>query len=647
MNSTEKAVFLSYASEDAEAAARVREGLEAAGIEVWFDQTRLKGGDAWDAAIRRRIKECALFIPIVSAATDARDEGYFRLEWKLAVDRSHLIADDRAFLLPASLDATTQQAARVPDRFRDVQWSRVSRTEEIAAFAQHVLALLAGATPAPAAPAATSRSETIATRGTPSIAVLPFVNMSRDEENEYFADGLSEELLNMLARIRGLRVASRTSAFAYKGKEVALGTIARQLGVATVLEGSVRKAGKRIRITAQLIEASSDSHLWSQAYDRDLDDIFAVQDDIAEAVVTQLRRALLREEEGARDGGCVRAEVSAAATGRTADAEAHRLFLQARFFGGRATRADTERALEFFRQAIERDPDFASGWTGVSTMCWSQAQHGWVAPAEGFRRSREAAERALELDPGLPEAHVCLSRVLDAEWDWDGASARLERALALAPGDAQVLRALSRHVGYLGRLDESIEYSRRAVVLDPLNFAGHFNLAGRYSYAGRFEEAEASLRRAADVNPAGGAVNAGLAITRLLQGRPQEALEAGRKEVIDASRLVVVAMAEHALGHGPRSDEALAELTAGHGGSSAYNIAMVFAWRDEPERAFEWLERAYAQKDIGLADLLIDPFLGKLRKDPRWLAMVRRVGLPESGATDRGEPGSAAPTPGQ
>lgn len=621
-----KAVFLSYASQDADAVARVRDELEKAGIEVWFDQAELKGGDAWDAAIRKRIKECALFVPVVSAATDSRDEGYFRLEWKLAVDRSHLMAGDKAFLMPVSLDGTAQQAARVPDRFREVQWSRVAGLEEIAAFAAHVAALLQGAIPTPRASVESVVSATDAPRQ-PSIAVLPFVNMSRDEENEYFADGLSEELLNLLAHIRGLRVASRTSAFHFKGKNAPIAMIAKQLGVATILEGSVRKAGKRVRVTAQLIEAATDSHLWSETYDRDLDDIFAVQDDIAKAVVTELRRALMGE--GARvDGAAVASEVQSAATGRATDPEAHRLYLQGRFFAQRATREDTFKAVQLFEQAIARDPDYAAGWAGLSMSTWTLAGQSWVPAAEGFARSLAAAKRAVELGPDLAEAHVAMYRNHVINWNWQAAGEALDRAVAIAPGDPQVLRALGRHRTILGRLDEALEPYRRAIEVDPLHYGGHFNLGGHLFQLGRLDEAEKCVRRGLELNPVGGMTHSMLAYIFLARGEAAKALEESRQETNLIPKLESEAMAQHSLGRDDLSDAAIAMMTAAAGDDAAFNVAQVYGWRGEADLAFEWLERAFVSRDVGIANLMFDTFLRGLKGDPRHGALVRRIGLP-------------------
>src|SRR5215471_5901370 len=339
------AVFLSYASQDAEAARRICEALRAAGIKVWFDQSELRGGDAWDQSIRKHIKTCVLFIPVISRDTHDRDEGYFRLEWKLAVDRCHLMAADRTFLLPGVVDDTRDDDERVPERFREVQWTRLPGGATPPAFVQRVQRLLApqpstasrsamGAMQSASAatesvgaswrskaalaavvallaaaavyllvarplvskhPAAQQVTSTAAAPAAPvnatsfappphSIAVLPFVNMSGDKEQEYFSDGLSEELLNDLARINELQVAARTSAFSFKGKDADIGTIARKLNVGTVLEGSVRRSSNRIRVTAQLINAVTGFHLWSETYDRDLSDVLKLQTEIATAV---------------------------------------------------------------------------------------------------------------------------------------------------------------------------------------------------------------------------------------------------------------------------------------------------------------------------------------------------------------------------
>jgi TolB-like protein len=292
----------------------------------------------------------------------------------------------------------------------------------------------------------------------PSIAVLPFVNMSRDEENEYFADGLSEELLNVLTNIRGLRVPSRTSAFYFKGKDVDIATIAQKLNVATILEGSVRKSGKRVRITAQLIQVATDSHLWSKTYDRELDDIFAVQDDIAHSVVNELRAALLGEKIDATAKAEAKAEVQAAAKGRGENADAYRLYLQARFFEERSTEEDIAKAIDYYRQALEIDPAYALAWAGLAR---AHNYHSVYAQKfdEVFRKGREAAERALQLESDLAEAHEALGMIhLWHDWDWEAADASFRRALQLAPGNVLAMRNSAWLLAYLGRPHERSDY---------------------------------------------------------------------------------------------------------------------------------------------------------------------------------------------
>jgi TolB-like protein len=282
------AVFLSYASQDAEVAQRICAALRSAGIDVWFDQSELRGGDAWDRQIRKQIQDCSLFVPIISAHSDARHEGYFRREWRLAVERSGDMAEDVAFLIPVVVDNTPDAIARVPDRFRHVQWSRLPGGQTSPAFVERVQRLLSPASTITSSSPASEGST--AAKGTPpdqprgtsarkAIAVLPLANMSADPENEYFSDGITEDIINALGKVPGIQVASRTSSFAFKGKDVDLRQIGDKLGVTCVLSGSVRKVGNRIRIAAQFVSVESGYHIWSETYDRQLEDVFAIQDD--------------------------------------------------------------------------------------------------------------------------------------------------------------------------------------------------------------------------------------------------------------------------------------------------------------------------------------------------------------------------------
>jgi TolB-like protein len=301
------AVFLSYASEDAEAAQRICEALRAAGIEVFLDQSELRGGDVWDHKIRREIHDCALFIPVISANTASRHEGYFRLEWNLADQRTHMMARNRVFVVPVCLDATPDAGADVPESFQRVQWTRLPAGETPPAFVERVRRLLSPDVSTTTRPPASPVSSAVpplpepsrAAAVKPSIVVLPFANMSGDQEQEYFSDGISEDIITDLSKVSALAVVSRNSAFMYKGKHVDIPKLARELKVGHVLEGSVRKAGGRVRITAQLVDGTTNDHLWAERYDRDLNDIFTLQDEISESIVKALKLKLLPEEKKA------------------------------------------------------------------------------------------------------------------------------------------------------------------------------------------------------------------------------------------------------------------------------------------------------------------------------------------------------------
>ena len=389
--------------------------------------------------------------------------------------------------------------------------------------------------------------------------MLPFANLSDDATNEHFADGLAEELLNVLAKIPGLRVASRTSAFSFKGnKEIDIPTVARKLNVATVLEGSVRRAGQRVRITAQLVQAASDSHLWSQAYDRELDDIFAVQDDIARSVVQELRSALLGEQADAAASARVREQVRAATRGRTLNAQAHELYLLGRFLVDRMNPDDTTTAIGYYRQALQLDPRYALAWAGLAGAYSNQADYSWAPMAQTFELARAAALHAIELEPELAEGHTELAWVqMCHEWDWHGAAASSARALELGASDRSAVIAASVLADSLGRKEESVALARRAAALDPLSYIAHGNLALRCLNSDLLEEADAALDQAFKLNPRAGLLPAVLGTLRLEQGRLDEALAAFQQEGIEALRLSGIAMAQHGRGQHAESEATL------------------------------------------------------------------------------------------
>ncbi|MGE5177949.1 MAG: protein kinase domain-containing protein [Bacteroidota bacterium] len=469
-----------------------------------------------------------------------------------------------------------------------------------------------------------------ARHGVASIAVLPFVNRSRDAEDEYFSDGLADELLNMLTKIRGLRVVARTSAFQFKGAGADIATIGQKLNVATILEGSVRKAGNRMRIAVQLVKVSDSSHLWSEIYDRAFEDIFAVQDDIARAVVKELRTTLLGEEADSRASGEVRAEVARAAKGRSKDAEAHRLYLQGRHLIDRFTQEDTANGIDYLRQALARDPDFALAWAELARGYSSLANVGWIPVDEGYARAREAVKRALSLEPDLAEGHAVLGSIqILYDWDWRGAEASYRRALELAPGNAGVLHRSTVLALYRGRTDEMVALYRSAIEQDPLSSATYNNFGHALHMVGRLTEAETVYRKALELAPQRLATHALLSMALMDQGRTAEALEEAGREPEAAFRLWALTILNHALGQGAESDAALRELIEKHAAGWAYQIAEAHAARGEADAAFEWLDRASIQRDGGLSDVKASTRFRSLHDDPRWSAFLRKIGFDE------------------
>jgi TolB-like protein len=460
-----------------------------------------------------------------------------------------------------------------------------------------------------------------------SIAVLPFVNMSDDAANEYFADGIAEELLNVLSKIRGLRVASHTSAFTFKGGKVDIATVAQKLNVATVLEGSVRKAGKRVRITVQLVQVATDSPLWSETYDRELEDIFAVQDDIARSVVKELRSALRKDPRDSSASAMLKTEVEAATKGRGENAEAYRLYLQGRTLVARRTQANVATGIEYLRQAVSLDPQYALAWAALAhAEAIAAGFGGWTPFDQGYGRAREAAERALALEPDLAEGHAALAGVhAGYDWDWPGADASARRALELAPGNADVVLATASVTGNLGRLDEAIALCRRAIALDPLDVRAR-RFLGMYSlFAGLLEQAEAALKHAVELSPLGGSTYRTLGQVYLAQGRFAEALASFKEESHEGFRLLGLTTAYHALGQNAPSSAALAQLAELP--MHAYLNAQGNAYRGDVDHAFEWLERAYKQRNAGLCQMKCEPFLYNLHGDARWSLFLKKMGL--------------------
>jgi TolB-like protein/Flp pilus assembly protein TadD len=683
----QRAVFLSYASEDADAAQRICASLRSAGIEVWFDQSELRGGDSWDAMIRKQIKACALFMPIISAHTRARPEGYFRLEWKLAVDRSHLMAAEMPFLLPVVVDGTRETDALVPDKFREVQWMRLPGGDTPAASVERIARLLsadrkAAATPVPArdlAPGPDDRrvrnlpkSDEAAKRAVPwrsgtavlltlvalaigyfvvdrlapskrisvseraaapagpstapaqsaiaedSIAVLPFLDLSEKKDQEYFSDGLSEELLDLLAKTPGLEVIARTSSFYFKGKQATIAEIASTLHVAHVLEGSVRKAGNTMRVTAQLIRASDGVHLWSETYDREFKDVFKVQDEIASAVVGALKLKLLT--------------TPATKNRQTANTEAYTQYLIGRQILLQENWSADARAAAAFRKAIALDPNYATAWADLADALDGAAEE---APTRelfkaGKQESLTAAEKAVALRPDLSDGFA-IRGYLRAwrQWDFAAAEADFRRALTLDPDSPEVHASYARSVLLpTGRFEEARAAAVRLTNADPLNAQGWRLLGIAETRLGHADAGRAALLRSLEISPEQSNTAAAIAFSFLRDGKPTEALNIAPRSTSEVFRLTATAMAYHDLGRDPESQRLLDELIARHHEFAAYQIAEVFAWRADIDHAFEWLDKAYDQDDGGLTQVRGDPMLLRLHADPRFAAILKRMNLP-------------------
>ncbi len=465
-----------------------------------------------------------------------------------------------------------------------------------------------------------------------SVAVLPFANLSDDKGSEYFSDGISEELLTVLQKIPGLHVAARTSAFSFKGKNATAQEIGQKLGVSRLVEGSVRKAGDMVRIAARLTQADTGEEIWSENYTRNLKDVFAVQTELAQTIVGQLRGQLTGGAVDPAAKAAIEAQVQAAEKGGTKNVEAHQRYLQGRFYANRHSEESAGEALAEYQRAVEIDPSFALAWAGLAQahlwFCNFSTEAGRAGFDAHLASAREATARALALEPNLPEAlRVRADLQLNFDFDWKGADETLRNALALAPADPALLTDAGTLALAKGDTARGIALYREAVALDPINSLARSFLAFNLALTGQFAEAQAEYPHLVELNPAAPWAHAGLGVSFLLQGKFEEAVVAAHDEAAEWGRLTVVAMARWSQKRIPEADAALARLVERSAGTAAYQIAEIHAYRGEKDRAFEWLERARRQRDPGLDSLLIDPLLANLRGDPRWDPFVRTMGL--------------------
>ncbi len=466
--------------------------------------------------------------------------------------------------------------------------------------------------------------------GVPSIAVLPFVNRSRDEDDEYFADGLADEIMHVLSKISGLRVAARTSSFQFQGRHEDPAVVGEKLRVASLLEGTVRKAGTRLRVSVQLVKVSDGFQMWSEVFDRTLDDIFEVQDDIAGCVVKELRTTLLGEEPDSNATGDAVAEIAAAAQGRGENREAHLLFLRGRHLVARSAQHDFPKAIEYLEQALELSPDHARAWVSLSRGYFLGAGYGAFSVEDALPRARAALSRALELQPDLVDALCSLAAIqIMYDRDWDGAGALLERSLEIDPDnpDALLWKATLAHV--FRRFEESETLILRLLELDPLHVAGQGQLGRTYRAAGRLEEAEVAFRRVIELSPGMSSVRVLLASVLTSLGRLDEALTVAESDGTDWGRLTALCQVHHARGNHDASDAALSTLIETQAHDAAYQIATCYAVRGDVDAAFMWLERTHANQDSGLPLLNTEPGFRSLHGDPRWDELIERLGLSE------------------
>jgi len=453
---------------------------------------------------------------------------------------------------------------------------------------------------------------------TASIAVLPFADMSAGKDQEYFSDGLAEELTNELAKVPGLKVAGRSSAFQFKGRNEDPRTVGRTLNVANILEGSVRREGSRVRITAEVTKAADGFQLWSEEYNTELKDIFAVQDEIARAVTGALQVKLL---------GTAAAPV--AARSRSTNPDAYQAYLQAGYFRSRGGgKANFDTALAYADQAIKLDANYSPAWSLRSAAYSEAAQEGFVDTNEGFRRARADAEQATALDPNSAAGYLALANVqINYDFNWQGAEASLNKAAVLEPGSADLLGYRAELQEMLGNSKEAIELQKQAIALNPLQAGAYLVLSNQLYEAGRYEEANGALQKALELNPQHAFAHVGLGQILLAQGHRQEALAQMQQETADWGRLQGEAFAYYSLGRRQESDAALRELIAAHANDSAFQIAEVYAYRGEVDKAIQWLDRAYEQHDSGLIGLKLDPLFKSLHQHPRYIEILKKMRL--------------------
>jgi len=452
-----------------------------------------------------------------------------------------------------------------------------------------------------------------------SIAVLPFENLTDDKNAAYFAEGIQDEILTKLASIADLKVISRTSTRRFKSAPDNVREIAQQLGVAHLLEGSVQKSNDQVRVNVQLINAIKDSHVWAETYDREFKDIFGVEGEIATTIADTLQVKLT---------GTAKRLLAARPT---ENAQAHQFYLQGVFYHARGSKEDYRKAIDFYREAVRLDPRYALAWTELS-ISWMNLSRKFLNGQEAqdaYAQALAAAQSALALDPNLAAAHTARGLVLESNFDWKGAEAEFRRAIELAPHDDAPKATLADLMATLGHPEQAVELAREELKSDPLCASCYHWLASYLSALDRLDEAEQAIRKAIELQPGHADFYTQLTVIAIQRGDAKAALDAAQQEVEAGGwQEIALALARQISGDAVAADSALEKLIDSQGNEAGFQIAQVYALRNDPDKVFEWLDRAWANRDPGIGQLLYDPFLMRYKDDPRFAAFCQKVRLP-------------------
>lgn len=641
-------IFVSYASQDAGVACDIVDCLERHGLNCWMAPRDVKPGAQYADAIVRAINEAEALVLVLSANAIASTHIGKEVE-RASAKRKPIIAfrvdaaplnpaleyflsesqwiDVAALGMPAALAkladavealaAGQRDACRAPLKLEAARAASRPRWITVAAISLVVVAVIAVGVHFWSPVSQSGRQGATPAIADKSIAVLPFVDMSEKKDQEYFADGIAEEVLDRLAKVPGLKVVGRASSFQFKGAIVDPAEVGAALGVSYLLEGSVRKEADRVRVTAQLVEAKTGAQRWSDRFDSDTVDVLSVQDTIAAGLARALQIAV---------------ETDAGHRSPIKSTEALDAYLRGLQYRSLQSRESSEAAVANFKKALALEPTFAPAAIGLAYTYTDIGSEGWLPSKVAFERARDAARVAQQLDPKSAAPHVVMAFIhVYHDWDWAGADAELQQAFALAPRETNGADAASELAAALGQWDEAREQAIEAVELDPLSPSAYMILGWNvYLHTGQFGDAERSFRRGLQIAPHWGSARYFLGQSLMLQGHLEEALSEFAKETSDDGKLEGSAMAHFAQGRKGESDAELAEAIQHNGTSWPSEIARVYAFRGESDRAFEWLERAYEGRDEDLYIIKGDPLFKNLQRDPRYKAFLKKMNLPDS-----------------